>query len=476
MTLEAREPDAHGWIATETVRSRFGDFEFRNGFPTPDAADRLYELRTFNRAVEACLAHIAGVSMFHMRKGMRDAGIDAAHKLLISEDLFDARSLFLTASTAAVYGLGFLDLERDGPTVVEAPPAVLGLVVDMWNRYVADIGQAGPDGGEGGKYLFLPPDYRGRAPGGYCVVRSPTYGGWMCLRGLVAEGEPPDRAADLLKTTRCYPLASAADPPAMLCLNGSGTAIDTLWPDSCAFFESLAELMEQEPAEALTSAQRFYPALIGIEKGKPFAPDARTRELLAEAARVGSALARALTFASRDPETRVYPDRRWECVGGSHARDANGHLDPDRSAPFSSAATGSSPAMVSQAVGVGSQSFFATRDASGAYLDGGRSYRLRLPPGVPVERSWSVVVYDALSRSELQNGEGFPSVSRYAGPVTNDDGSVDVYFGPLPPTGRERNWIRTMPGKGWFPYLRFYGPTQAFFDRTWKPDDIVEVT
>ena len=131
--------------------------------------------------------------------------------------------------------------------------------------------------------------------------------------------------------------------------------------------------------------------------------------------------------------------------------------------------------MVERTVGSGSQYLVVTRDASGAFLDGGKNYRLHLPPNVPIKLFWSVVVYDALSRSELQNGEKFPSVSQYTGPVANADGSVDIYFGPLAPNGRERNWIKTVPDRGWFPYLRFYSPTEAFFDKTWRPDDIVEM-
>jgi hypothetical protein len=115
------------------------------------------------------------------------------------------------------------------------------------------------------------------------------------------------------------------------------------------------------------------------------------------------------------------------------------------------------------------------RDASGAFLDGAKSYRLHLPPNIPVEKFWSVVVYDALSRSELKTAQRLPSVSQYTGPVANSDGSIDIYFGPTAPEGKEKNWIQTVPGKGWFPYLRFYSPTAAFFDATWRPDDIVEV-
>src|SRR4029079_6916894 len=129
--------------------------------------------------------------------------------------------------------------------------------------------------------------------------------------------------------------------------------------------------------------------------------------------------------------------------------------------------------MVQRTVGSGSQYLVVTRDAEGTFLDGSRNYRLHLPAHVPVQAFWSIVVYEAVSRSELQNGERFPSISQYTGPVANADGSVDIYFGPQPPTGHEKNWIKTVPGRGWFPYLRFYSPTEAFFHQDWKPDDIV---
>jgi hypothetical protein len=272
-------------------------------------------------------------------------------------------------------------------------------------------------------------------------------------------------------------MARAGNPPAMAFVNGSGKAIDTIFPDTYEYFESLAAFVEKEPVDAIPPSDRFLLASIGIEKGKPFAPDSKTKRLLSEAARAGAAMARANTFASRDPMAQVYPDRRWEWafLGGSASWDARGYVNVDNRAAWNYAATGNSPAMVQRTVGSGSQYLLAARDASGAFLDGGRNYRLRLPANAPVQAFWSVVAYDALSRSELQNGQKFPSVSQYTGPAANADGSVDIYFGPQAPAGKEKNWIQTVPGKGWFTYLRFYSPTQAFFDKTWKPDDIVEV-
>jgi hypothetical protein len=296
------------------------------------------------------------------------------------------------------------------------------------------------------------------------------------VRGFLVDGKP-DRAVALMKTMEVYPLAQAANPPAMTFLDISAKPIDTVFPDTYAFFEALAKIVEEEPIDAISPSDRFLLASIGIEKGKPFNPDANTKNLLEEAARVGAAMARANTFASRDPASPVYSDRHWEWafLGGSYTWDANGYVNYDESASWFYQATGNSPAMVNKAVGVGSQYIWTPRDASGAFLDGGRKYRLHLPPNIPAQQFWSIIVYDALSRSELENGQPFPSINSYANPAANADGSLDVYFGPDAPAGKEQNWIRTVPGKGWFPWMRFYGPTAAFFDQTWKPDDIIEI-
>jgi hypothetical protein len=258
--------------------------------------------------------------------------------------------------------------------------------------------------------------------------------------------------------------------------NGSGKAIDTIHSDTITFFDALAQLVEEEPADVFTPLERFYMQSLGIEKGKPFAPDEKTRALLAEAARVAAAMARANCFASRDPETYYYSDRRWQCISTTpYTFMTDGILAVDRRAFVYYMALGNSPAMMSKNVGAGSQYLWTYKDKDGDFLDGTKTYKLHVLPNVPINNFWSTVVYDSLSRSELQNSQKFPSVSMYGNPKTNADGSVDIYFGPKMPAGQEKNWIETVPGRGWFPIFRFYGPLEPFYDQSWKLSDIEKV-
>ena len=468
--------DHHGWLGTERIETRFGDFEFAEGYPAGDTAKRLAELQVFNRAVEVYLEQMPAVSMYAIREGLRVFGARASHHVVVWESLMDEETILLTGNSETVYAMAFLDLMRDGPTVVDAPPGLLGGLVDMWQQQIADIGPTGADKGKGGRFLLLPPSYRGALRDGFITLRSRTNGVMVGVRGFLDNGTT-DTAVKLLESMRIHSLSRIAHPPDMVFLNGSKHEIDTVFPDTYEFFEHLARLVELEPEDVVSPQERFFLASIGIQKGKPFHPDASRRKLLGEAARLGSAIARTNTFASTDPERLVYPDRMWEWafIGGSASFDSQGFVNVDRRAAFAYAAIGMSPAMVEKQVGAGSQYLWTMHSSSGAFLDGGKNYRLHLPENIPVKLFWSVVVYDSESRSMLRNGGRFPTVSQYTGPAINPDGSVDIYFGPLAPRGKEKNWIETVEDKGWFPLLRFYGPLQPFFDKTWKPGDIEEV-
>ena len=213
--------DPHGWIGTETVKTRFGDFEFKNGYPTPASAEALLDQLKYNRAIDVYLTQLPAVAIIESRRGIRDFGAKRSNQVVIWESLMDAKTLVLTANTETVYGMGFLDLKGDGATVLEAPPKMLGAAMDTLQRFLVDIGPLGPDKGKGGKYLFLPPGYTGDVPEGYFAVKSPTYSVSYFVRGFKVDGKT-DQAVALMKQIKVYPLAKAADAPKMEFLNGSG--------------------------------------------------------------------------------------------------------------------------------------------------------------------------------------------------------------------------------------------------------------
>ena len=217
--------------------------------------------------------------------------------------------------------------------------------------------------------------------------------------------------------------------------------------------------------------------MLGIIKGRPFEPDGRMRKTLDEAARVGAVIARTLSFASRDKATYIYrDDHTWFnpfSIGNHEFMAKDGWLNLDARVQFMYNAIGITPAMAVAMPGIGSQYAAACRDANGAYLDGSKTYKLRLPPNVPAKDFWSIVLYDSQTRSMLQTDQRFPSLNSERGGVeSNADGSVDIYFGPKAPVGKEKNWVQTVPGKAFFLLLRLYGPLDPWFDKTWRPGKI----
>ena len=461
--------EPHGWLNTETVSTGFGDFAFAGGYPVGDSGARLLKQLKLNRAVEVYLTNMMAVSQIAVREGLRAFGGTSPQHLVIWEKLMDARTVLLTANAETVYAIATLDLLSDGPTVIDAPPHMLGFIQDGVQRYVADIGPLGADKGEGGKFLVLPPGFDGDVPDGYFVSRSPTYSVMFAVRGFQADGST-DAAVALMRNCRIYPLSRADDPPAMRYLNGSGKDIDTLFPDTSRYFDLLAMLVNEEPADTFGPLERFQMQSVGIIKGSAFTPDEDARTLLDEAARIGGAMARANTFGPAD--AHYYPDRQWQGVNAVNYTfivDGVPQIDARNNAYYMAA--GNSPAMMDKNVGQGSQYLWTYRDADGGYLQGENTYRLHLDPDIPALNFWSVLVYDALSRSELQNGQPFPSISSYTDPLINDDGSIDLTLGPQQPTERV-NWIKTVPGRGFFVMFRFYSPAAAFFDKSWQLNDV----
>jgi len=257
-----------------------------------------------------------------------------------------------------------------------------------------------------------------------------------------------------------------------------GKAFNTIHAMDFSYFDEVNEVIQEEPNTSMDPDTLGLLATIGIEHGKPFAPDGRMKKILIEAAAVGSATARTLVYRTRIKEAYYYPNSAWSTpfIGGSYQFLDNGVRLDDAETFFFFYATVITPAMSAKTVGAGSQYAVAFADAKGQPFDGSKTYRLHLPPNVPAKDFWSLVIYDNQTRSMLQTDQQFPGIgSQKKGIVTNPDTSVDIYFGPTAPTGKENNWLQTWPGKGWNVIFRLYGPLQPWFDKTWKPGEIEEV-
>ena len=277
-----------------------------------------------------------------------------------------------------------------------------------------------------------------------------------------------------MEQTRIYPLAKKDHPPEMRFPNGSGKPADMVFPRDYSYFEGLAEFVNAEAVDSEDWSMRGLMASLGIEKGKPFAPDARMREILSAGAEVGIKMAEALRFGDKLPDTKYWPDRQWHNVLNVLDVDfkTDSTINVDARIGMFMIGYSISPAMVMNMVGKGSKYPFAYRDAKGEYLSGGQSYRLHIPGPVPAANFWSITLYDASNASGLQNGQPFPSIGSLDKLKQNDDSSVDLYFGPVLPEGApESNWRKTVPGKGWFVLFRLYSPTEPFFDGSWRPGD-----
>ncbi|MET4387238.1 hypothetical protein ABIB73_002993 [Bradyrhizobium sp. F1.4.3] len=457
----------------DTVETRIGTLKFTDGFPDDATVARVYDNLDFQRGVQAYLAALPAVSIAGVLKGFSEFG-PVNQTVLITEQLLDAKSLFLTANTTTVYNLLYLDT-KGGPLVLEIPPEVLGPIDDAWFRWVTDIGITGPDKGKGGKYLLLPPGYAGPIPDGYHVARSRTFGNLMFFRTFLKDGDPKPGVDSVKKNLKVYSLSQAANPPPMKFVNISGKAFNTIGPGDYSLFEYTNRVIQDEPIDAIDPDTLGLFAAIGIEKGKPFAPDARMQKILMDAAAVGDATARTLAYRTRMKEGYFYPNSAWVTpfVGGSYKFEENGAVILDAKTMFFFYATGVTPAMTMKMVGEGSQYAGAFVDAKGSPLDGSKTYRIRMPPNIPAKDFWSFTVYDNQTRSMLQTDQQSPAVgSLTKGLVTDADGSVDVYFGPTAPAGKESNWAQTIPGKGWNILLRLYGPLEPWFNKTWRPGEV----
>jgi len=430
------------------------------------------------RAVEAVIWGMPAVNTDLMYQAMLKLG-GKPNQIVYWSGLLDWRNQTLTPNPDVIYLMAFYDT-KDGPVVIEVPPAddgvINGSIMDPWQAALEDVGPAGADKGTGGKYLILPPGYNEKVPDGYITLPSPNYQGYALLRSILKSGSDTDVKAAVAygKRIKLYPLSQAANPPATVFVDALGSVYDSTIPYDLRFYQSLDRFVQQEPWLTRDKAMIDQLKSIGIEKGKPFVPDETTQRLL------NAAAAEAHAWLDLKYETMYapyYEGRRWvfpispEAIQGLQTQFAN----PDSYPVDGRGVTYTMAFFSTKHSGIGQYYLMTIKDKDGQSFAGANTYRLTVPANVPVKQYWSATVYDRATHALIRDTTRSGRSSQSPGLQTSASGSVDIYFGPAAPAGKESNWVPTKPDGQFEVLFRFYGPEKPVFDKTWQLPDIERI-
>jgi hypothetical protein len=487
-------------MATPTDRYRaLAELPFEAGYPTAETTRALDDELFYQRAVQTYLWALPAMNMYAMKKGLGATFGTGYNVMSVFEKRLKPNTIITTPNSDVIYGLSFADLSETGPLVIDAPPRLQALLDDFWHRplegpeidgvqYLGDIGLPGPDKGQGGRYLIVPEGHEIDADrDDHFIYTSRTNGVFIFVRGFFGSVDDLAPGVAAVEGITVRPLRGDAEP--MRFCHASDVASDALFPHDVGYFEMLEEFIAGERPDAVDPYMHGVLASLGITKDNGFEPSARERELLDLAAVTGWKMAKNIAANyDREDDALWWSDRHWV----AHARTAlddflhtlldeefrdrsTGHTDVNAKAHMFVNHYSISTGMMSSIVGLGAKYAGAYKDSNGNYLEGKNFYRLDLPPNPPANLFWSVTIYDAETAAGVDaEGQEYPSLNSLSGPELNADGSVSLYLGPERPAGGT-NWLRTVPGRGWFSLIRWYGPTQDFFDRRYKPGDFVRL-
>jgi hypothetical protein len=448
--------------------------------PMPPTSE-LVERMVHRRAVEAVIWGMPAVNTDLMFQALARGVRGDWNQIVYWSRLLDWKNQTLTPNPDAIYIMAFFDTAQTGPMVLEIPAAgegsITGSIMDCWQTPLEDVGPAGADRGRGGKYLILPPGYSSAVPEGQIPLPSQTYQGYALLRSILSSGSDADfgKALDYGKRIRFYPLSALASPPTTTYLDAAGVLFDATIPYDARFFESLARIVESEPWLERDKAMIDPLRTLGIEKGRVFAPDARTREIMTDAAQEAHQWLDLQYEASLSPP--FYEGGHWALpvspglLGGMQSSFA----DPSHYPTDGRGTTYSMAFFCSKHSALGSYYLMATKDKAGRPLDGGSAYRLTVPPNVPVRQFWSATVYDRATHALIREAARASRSSQSAGLQVKADRTVDIYFSPGAPPSKESNWIPTSPQGEFEVLFRFYGPDKSLFEKAWRLPDIEKI-
>jgi hypothetical protein len=442
------------------------------------SADDLARRTVERRAVEAVIWGMPAVNTDLMYQAMLRLG-GKPNQIVYWSGLLDWRNRTLTPNPDVIYFMAFFDT-RDGAVVIEIPPAddgvINGSIMDPWQAALEDVGPAGADKGAGGKYLITPPGYQPTAPNGYIVLPCGNYQGYALLRSILKSGSDADvkTAVTYGKRIRMYPLSQAANPPETVFIDAIGTVYDSTIPYDLRFFQSLDRFVQQEPWLTRDKAMIDQLKGIGIEKGKPFNPDEATKNILNAAAREAHAWLE-LKYETVFPP--YYEGRRWvfpilpDVIGGLQSQFEN----PDSYPIDGRGVTYSMAFFSTKHSGIGQYYLMTIKDKDGQNFAGANTYRLTVPANAPVRQYWSATAYDRATHALIRDMPRSGRSSQSPGLQANADGSIDIWFGPRAPAGKDSNWVPTNANGQFEVLFRFYGPEKPVFDKTWALPDIERI-
>jgi hypothetical protein len=446
----------------------------------PDfSAEDLTRRTVERRAVEAVIWGMPAVNYDLMYQEMLRLG-GKPNQIVYWSGLLDWKNQTLTPNPDVIYLMAFFNT-KDGPVVLEIPPAgdgvINGSIMDPWQAALEDVGPAGADKGAGGKYLILPPGHQEVAPDGYVPLPSANYQGYALLRSILKGGSKADVEAAVAygKRIKLYRFSQAANPPETVFLDAKDAVYDSTIPYDLRFFQSLDRFVQQEPWLTRDKAMIDQLKSIGIEKGKPFSPDEATQGMLNAAAGEAHAW---LDLKYETMFSPYYEGRQWafpilpEVIGGLQSQFA----DPDSYPIDGRGVTYTMAFFSTKRSGVGQFYLMTIKDNEGQNFAGANTYRLTVPANVPVHQYWSATVYDRATHGLIRDMARAGRSSQSPGLQTNADGSVDIWFGPRAPEGKDSNWVPTNVSGEFEILFRFYGPEKPLFDKTWVLPDIERIT
>ncbi len=367
---------------------------------------------------------------------------------------------------------------KDGPVVIEIPPSgdgvgIFGTLMDAWQRPLEDVGAAGKDQGRGGKYLMLPPGYDGELLTGAYTLPQRTYNGFGVLRPIIADSSPENlaKAAAFSQRIKVYPLAQADNPPENRYVDIYGKIMEGIIKLDETVYSELNEIIQEEVVEEQNLAMMGMLNSIGIRKGSPFNPNAAMREIFAAAS--ADALEYMIEQYHKILNPFVYEGKKWSQLTPPLVVETGFTWESPNLFDYNARGV-LYYAIITSVKNYGTATYYLdlAEDSNGEWLDGGKNYKLNVPPNVPARDFWSVVVYDLESAAWIREMPKVGVASSSEGVVTNSNGSVDIYFGPQAPEGREANWIPTAEGRRFFLLFRFYGPEPGVFDGSYELNNI----